>query len=80
MFKGTSANVRFVKFWMLNPQVPTAPTVNGVLPACTGPADCGTDPDSNAGVALHCTPPKVDPFGGCQFMDMSEIKVFGRPA
>jgi len=77
VFTGTSANVKFVRFWMLNPQVPTAPTVNGVLPTCTGPADCGTDPDNNPGVALHCTPPNVDAFGGCQFMDMDEIKVFG---
>jgi hypothetical protein len=80
VFTGTSANVRFVKFWMLNPQVPTAPTVGGVLPTCTGPADCGTDPDNNPGVALHCTPPNVDAFGGCSFMDMDEIKVFGSPA
>jgi len=77
VFTGTSANVKFVRFWMLNPQVPTAPTVGGVLPTCTGPADCGTDPDNNPGVALHCTPPNVDAFGGCQFMDMDEIKVFG---
>jgi extracellular elastinolytic metalloproteinase len=80
VFTGASANVRFVKFWMLNPQVPTAPTVGGVLPTCTGPADCGTDPDNNPGVALHCTPPNTDAFGGCIFMDMSEIKVFGSPA
>jgi hypothetical protein len=78
VFTGTSANVRFVKFTMLNPQVPTAPTVGGVLPTCTGPADCGTDPNDNSGVALHCTPPNVDAFGGCQFMDMDEIKVFGK--
>jgi len=80
VFTGTANNVQYVKFWMLNPQVPTAPTVGGVLPTCTGPADCGTDPDSNPGVALHCTPPNVDAFGGCQFMDMVELKVFGAPA
>jgi len=78
VFTGTQANVRFVRFTMLNPQVPTAPTVNGVLPTCTGPADCGTDPEDNSGVALHCTPPNVDAFSGCPFMDMSEIKVFGK--
>jgi hypothetical protein len=78
VFTGTSPNVKFVKFTMLNPQVPTAPTVGGVLPTCTGPADCGTDPNDNSGVALHCTPPNVDGFGGCQFMDSSEIKVFGK--
>ncbi|NUR75987.1 MAG: hypothetical protein HOQ28_06865, partial [Thermoleophilia bacterium] len=78
VFSGSSPNVRFVKFWMLNPQVPTAPTVGGVTPACTGPADCGTDPNDNSGVALHCTPPNVEGFSGCPFMDMSEIKVFGR--
>ena len=79
VFTGSQSNVLYVKFWMLNPQVPTAPTVGGVLPTCTGPADCGTDPDSNPGVALHCTPPNVDAFGGCQFMDMVELKVFGAP-
>jgi extracellular elastinolytic metalloproteinase len=76
---GPLTGIRFVKFWMLNPQVPTAPTVNGVLPACTGPADCGTDPNSNPGVALHCTPPNAEAFSGCQFMDMVELKVYGRP-
>jgi hypothetical protein len=80
VFTGTSANVKFVRFTMLNPQVPTAPTVGGVLPTCTGPADCGTDPENNPGVALHCTPPNVDAFGGCNFMDSSEIKVFGKAA
>jgi extracellular elastinolytic metalloproteinase len=79
VFAGSAANVRFVRFTMLNPQVPTAPTVNGVLPACTGAGDCGTDPNDNSGVALHCTPPNVDGFSGCPFMDMSELKVFGRP-
>jgi extracellular elastinolytic metalloproteinase len=78
VFTGTQANIGFVRFTMLNPQVPTAPTVNGVLPTYTGPADCGTDPENNPGVALHCTPPNVDAFGGCQFMDMVEIKVFGK--
>jgi len=74
VFSGTSPGVRFVKFWMLNPQVPIGAD-------CTGPADCGADPDSNPGVALRCTPPKVDPtLSGCPFMDMSELKIFGRPA
>jgi hypothetical protein len=72
VFSGTSAGVRFVKFWMLNPQVPIGAD-------CTGPADCGADPDSNPGVALRCTPPHVDPtVSGCSFMDLSELEVYGR--
>jgi extracellular elastinolytic metalloproteinase len=74
VFTGTQANVKFVRFTMLNPQVPT---VAGAT-TCTGPADCGTDPEDNSGVALHCTPPNVENFSGCPFMDMSEIKVFGK--
>ena len=74
VYSGTSPNIRFVRFWMLNPQVP----IGG---DCTGPADCGADPDSNPGVSLRCTPPHVDPtLSGCPFMDLSELKIFGRPA
>jgi Zn-dependent metalloprotease len=71
---GPLTGIRFVKFWMLNPQVPLAGQ-----DACTGPATCGTDPNDNSGVAAHCTPPNVENFSGCPFMDMSEIKVYGRP-
>jgi hypothetical protein len=60
---------------MLNPQVP-----NATGAACTGAADCGTDPNDNSGVAAHCGPGKDNGFGGCQFMDMTEIEVFGRPS
>jgi len=71
---GPLTGIRFVKFWMLNPQVPSAGQT-----ACTGPATCGTDPNDASGVAAHCTPPNVENFSGCPFMDMSEIKVYGRP-
>ncbi len=76
VFTGSQASVRYVKFWMLNPQVPTDPN-----PAanCTSAADCGTNPDDNSGVAAHCGPGKDNGYGGCPFMDMSEIKVYGRP-
>jgi hypothetical protein len=47
----TVAGVNFVRFWMLQPQVPDFAT----------------------------TCPTLD-FGGCQFMDMTEIEVFGSPA
>ena len=76
VFTGSQASVQYVKFWMLNPQVPTDPTPGA---ACTSAADCGTDPDDNSGVAAHCGPGKDNGYGGCPFMDMSEIKVYGRP-
>jgi extracellular elastinolytic metalloproteinase len=73
---GTLTGVKFIRFTMLNPQVPTAhdPTA-----ACTGVADCGNDPNDNSGVAFHCAPGADQAFGGCQFMDMSEIVVYGKP-
>jgi extracellular elastinolytic metalloproteinase len=77
VFSGSAAGVRYVRFWMLNPQVPQDPDPNA---ACTGPADCGTDPDDASGVTTHCTSGADQGFGGCQFMDMSEIEVYGRPS
>ena len=47
---------------------------------CTNAADCGTDPNDNSGVATHCGPGKDNAFGGCQFMDMTEIEIYGRPS
>jgi hypothetical protein len=75
VFTGAANGVQYVKFWMLNPQVPLAGSA-----ACTDAASCGTDPNDTSGVAAHCTPPNVENFSGCPFMDMSELKVFGRPA
>jgi hypothetical protein len=60
---------------MLNPQVP-----NLASGACTNAATCGSDPDDNSNVAAHCGPGKDNGFGGCTFMDMVELKVYGRPA
>jgi hypothetical protein len=77
VFVGALPNIQFVRFWMLNPQVPSAPATNA---ACTGPADCGTAPDDDTGVAVHCGPGKDNGFGGCTFMDMVELAVYGRPA
>jgi len=77
VFSGTLTGVRFVKFWILNPQVPTDPTVGA---SCTGVADCGDDPDDASGVTIHCSPGADQGYGGCQFMDMSEIEVYGRPS
>jgi hypothetical protein len=66
-----TANVRFVRFTMINPMVPE--TGN----ACTDATNCGDN-----GVAQRCGPAPPNPgnFGGCTFMDMSEIEVYGRPA
>jgi hypothetical protein len=47
---GTTANVKFVRFWMRGVQIPGGPA------ACPGN------------------------FSGCDFMDMSEIEVYGAPA
>jgi extracellular elastinolytic metalloproteinase len=74
---GDLTGVTHVKFWMLNPQVPTDPNPNA---ACTGPADCGTDPDDVSGVAAHCGPGKDNGFQGCTFMDSVEVVVYGRSA
>jgi hypothetical protein len=73
---GPLTGITHLKFWMLNPQVPTDPDPNA---ACTGPADCGTDPDDVSGVAAHCGPGKDNGFGGCTFMDSVEVVVYGRP-
>ncbi|MFL5413705.1 MAG: M36 family metallopeptidase, partial [Myxococcales bacterium] len=77
VFLGSLPGVQFVRFWMLNPQVPSDPNPNA---ACTGPLDCGTAPDDDTGVAVHCGTGKDNAFGGCQFMDMVELAVYGRPA
>ncbi len=63
--------VRFIRFTMVNPQVPE--TGN----SCTDPSNCGDN-----GVPTRCGPNAPSPgnFGGCVFMDMSEIEVYGRPA
>jgi hypothetical protein len=63
-------NVRYLRFTMITPQVPFSGD------ACTGPADCG-----DGGVPQRCGPDAPDPgdFSGCQFMDMSEIEVYGSP-
>jgi extracellular elastinolytic metalloproteinase len=72
---GNLTGIKFIRLTMLNPQVP-----NATGAACTGPADCGTDPNDDSGVAAHCGPGKDNAFGGCQFMDMTEIEVYGRPS
>jgi hypothetical protein len=56
------------------------PTDPNPASACTSAADCGTDPNDDSGVATHCGPGKDNAFGGCQFMDMTEIEVYGRPS
>jgi extracellular elastinolytic metalloproteinase len=65
-----TANVRYVRFTMLDPMVPDTGT------SCTSAANC----DSN-GVAQRCGPRAPNPgaFGGCTFMDMSELEVYGKP-
>jgi extracellular elastinolytic metalloproteinase len=71
---GASSNVRFIRFTMINPMVPDTGA------ACTDASNC----DDN-GVAERCGPanesqPGATLFGGCTFMDMSEIEVFGSPS
>ena len=68
---GSSAGVRFLRFTMINPMVPE------VGNSCTDATNCGDN-----GVAQRCgpNPPNPGNFGGCTFMDMSEIEVYGRPA
>ena len=75
VFSGSATGVTYLRFWMLNPQVPTDPEPGT---ACTGVADCGDDPDDVSGVATHCSPGADQGYGGCQFMDLSEIEVFGK--
>ena len=71
---GPLAGIQYLKFWILNPQVPTDPTPGA---ACTGAANCGTNPDDDSGVAAHCGTGKDNGYGGCTFMDMTEIVVYG---
>ena len=68
-------NIGFVKLTMLNPQVP-----NAASGSCNDAATCGADPNDNSNVAAHCGPGKDNGFGGCQFTDMTEIAVYGRPS
>jgi extracellular elastinolytic metalloproteinase len=77
VFTGSQSGIQYVRFWMLNPQVPSDPSPNA---ACTGPADCGTAPDDDSGVAVHCGVGKDNGFGGCVFMDMVELAVYGTPS
>jgi extracellular elastinolytic metalloproteinase len=68
---GSTANVRFLRFTMINPMVPETGT------SCDNASNCGDN-----GVPTRCGPAAPNPggFGGCTFMDMSEIEVYGRPA
>lgn len=61
-------DVKFVRFTMLNPQVPL---LNGTLP-----------PFGTSGVPDRCGPTAPNPgnFSGCSFMDMSELGVYGTPS
>ena len=72
---GNLTGIKFVKLTMLNPQVP-----NATSGSCNDAATCGSDPNDDSGVAAHCGPGKDNGFGGCQFMDMTEIEVYGRPS
>ncbi len=65
---GGLAGIQYLRFTMLNPQVPLA---DGTLP-----------PFGSSGVPDRCGPAAPNPgsFSGCAFMDMSEIVVYGRPA
>jgi hypothetical protein len=76
VFTGAVAGVQYIRFWILNPQVPNNPASG----SCAGPASCGTDPDDDSGVALHCGTGKDNGFGGCTFMDMVELGVYGQPS
>jgi hypothetical protein len=77
VFTGSEAGVQYVRFWILNPQVPTNPTPGA---ACTNAGNCGTDPDDDSGVAAHCGVGKDNGYGGCTFMDMVELAVYGQPS
>jgi hypothetical protein len=77
VFTGAATGVQYVRFWILNPQVPTDPTPGA---ACTGPANCGTLPDDDSGVAAHCGTGKDNGYGGCTFADMVELAVYGTPS
>jgi extracellular elastinolytic metalloproteinase len=66
---GATSNVGWIRFTMINPMVPE--TGN----ACTSAANCGDN-----GVPTRCGPTNPGGFGGCTFMDMSEIEVFGGPS
>ncbi len=70
---GTTSGIRYIKFWMLDPMVPTTGFV------CDNAGDC---PSGTGGVAQRCGPAAPDPgnFSGCAFMDMSELEVYGTPS
>jgi extracellular elastinolytic metalloproteinase len=71
---GALSGVQYVKFEVLNPQVPTDPTPGA---ACTNATNCGTNPDDDSGVAAHCGTGKDNGYGGCQFVDATEVAVYG---
>jgi hypothetical protein len=77
VFSGLRTGVQYVRFWILNPQVPTDPTPGA---ACTTAANCGTLPDDDSGVAAHCGTGRDNGYGGCTFMDMVELAVYGQPS
>ncbi|HEX7309723.1 MAG TPA: M36 family metallopeptidase [Gaiellaceae bacterium] len=65
---GATSNVGWLRFTMINPMVPE------IGNACTDATNCGDN-----GVPTQCGPNNPGGFGGCTFMDMSEIEVFGAP-
>jgi hypothetical protein len=77
VFSGLRTGVQYVRFWILNPQVPTDPTPGA---ACTSAANCGILPDDDSGVAAHCGTGKDNGYGGCTFVDMVELAVYGQPS
>jgi hypothetical protein len=62
---GGLAGVVYVRFTMLNPQVPDE---NNNLP-----------PFGSSGVPIQCGPGNPGGFSGCQFMDMTELGIYGIP-
>jgi hypothetical protein len=70
---GPLSGIQYIRFTELNPQVPLAG-----FSACNDATSCGTNPNDSSGVAANCGANEPSPgFGGCTFMDMSEIEVFG---
>lgn len=65
---GGLPGIQYLRFTMLNPQVPLA---DGTLP-----------PFGSSGVPDRCGPTAPNPgnFSGCAFMDMVELAVYGTPA
>ena len=63
---GSLTGVRYVRFTMLNPQVPYS-------------SDNSLPPFGSEAVSTECGPGNGNGYTGCQFMDMSELEVFGSP-